>query len=176
MTDSLALACEWCRRPLPPRESLGPREQLGRAQEATRGVAFGDDPDYAAAFDQLFTAVALLNPMYVAAEIANLGNECSGGHAGTVRALPGAHSTSRDLSLDSIPSHGIQLSHGRSLVGCGRPGSRDASPAALGSSVASNVPLAHHRGNDVGSHRVLRIRSVRAGPPRSPSGWWGLRH
>lgn len=116
MTDSLALTCEWCGRPLPPRGSRGPwarycrascrqrayearliakavagagrvrdpnqppdatvlaglasrLEQLAEAQEAARAEALSDDPDYAAAFELIFAAVALLSPLYAAAEI-----------------------------------------------------------------------------------------------------------
>ncbi len=47
-------------------------EQLARAQHEARVAAPQDDPDYAGAFDQLFAAVALLNPMYAAAEIQKL--------------------------------------------------------------------------------------------------------
>lgn len=44
-------------------------EQLAQAQQAARAVVLSDDPDYAAAFEQLFAAVALLNPLHAAEEI-----------------------------------------------------------------------------------------------------------
>jgi hypothetical protein len=47
-------------------------ERLGKAQGVARDTADGEDPNYGAAFDQLFAAVALLNPMNAAAEIQKL--------------------------------------------------------------------------------------------------------
>jgi hypothetical protein len=44
-------------------------EQLAQAQQAARAVVLSDDPDYAVAFEQLFAAVALLNPLHATAEI-----------------------------------------------------------------------------------------------------------
>jgi hypothetical protein len=37
---------------------------LGRAQEEARGAIGENDPNYAAAFERLFIAVARLNPMH----------------------------------------------------------------------------------------------------------------
>ena len=48
-------------------------EQLAKAQEVVRALALGDDPDYAVAFERLFAAVALLNPLHAAGELAQLG-------------------------------------------------------------------------------------------------------
>ncbi len=47
-------------------------EHLARAQEAARTIALDEDPDYGAAFEQLFVAVALLNPLNATAEIQKL--------------------------------------------------------------------------------------------------------
>lgn len=47
-------------------------EQLARAQQAARAVVLSDNPDYAVAFEQIFAAVALLNPLYAAADIRKL--------------------------------------------------------------------------------------------------------
>lgn len=47
-------------------------EDLARAQEEARGTVGDDEADYAAAFEQLFTAVARLNPLRVAAVIRTL--------------------------------------------------------------------------------------------------------
>ena len=44
-------------------------EDLARAQEEARGTVGDDEADYAAAFEQLFAAVARLNPLRVAAVI-----------------------------------------------------------------------------------------------------------
>lgn len=44
-------------------------EDLGRAQDEVRSAVGDDEPDYAVAFEQLFAAVARLNPLRAAAVI-----------------------------------------------------------------------------------------------------------
>lgn len=54
------------------RELASKLEELGKAQEAARHAAFGDEPEAAVAYQQLFIAVALLNPLQAAAKIHNM--------------------------------------------------------------------------------------------------------
>ncbi len=54
------------------RELAARLEDLARAQEEARGTVGDDEADYAAAFEQLFAAVARLNPLRGAAVIRTL--------------------------------------------------------------------------------------------------------
>lgn len=47
-------------------------DALARAQDEARSTIGGDEPNYAVAFEQLFVAVARLNPLYAALAIRSL--------------------------------------------------------------------------------------------------------
>jgi hypothetical protein len=47
-------------------------DALARAQDEARSAIGGDEPNYAIAFEQLFVAVARLNPLYAALAIRRL--------------------------------------------------------------------------------------------------------
>ncbi len=51
------------------KELVARLEDLARAQEEARSAVGDDEPDYAAAFEQLFAAVARLNPRRAAGVI-----------------------------------------------------------------------------------------------------------